>query len=165
MNSNETSGRFGTAIGAVLILAVVIFALFFMFKQPTASSTTGTMPAGGIQYAVTPLSVTRNAEGQYAVEAEIVREDAWRWVEVSVHNIGVTGHTEAAAKLVSELPKGPIPERFVLKFVSDAIDSDGKGSSLRFDLEINANKHLGLSHASSQRSNNISLEPMDALEE
>ncbi|MFT5127793.1 MAG: hypothetical protein ACI8W8_001400 [Rhodothermales bacterium] len=169
MKNTQTSGGLGIAIGAALILAIAILALFTVSRPTTAPnsapSTTGAAKAGVIDYTVTPLRVNRNSEGQLHVEAEVLRKDSSDWTEVSVHNISVTGQTKATATLISPLPTDPIPERFVLEFLCDASEGDGKGSHLRFDLNIKAEKHLGLSSGGSQRSNRISLEPMESVSE
>jgi hypothetical protein len=87
------------------------------------------------------------------------------WREVSVHNLSVTGQAKVAATLISPLPTDPIPERFVLKFLCDVSEGDAGGSHLRFDLNVKAERHLGLSKGGSQRSHTIPLTPMEAVSE
>ena len=98
------------------------------------------------------------------VELEVVSKDATTWKSVAVENISITGQSSATAKLISALSAEPIPERFVLKFETDAIDSNGAKSQLHFDLAIQATKHMGLSGGSSRNSHHIPLEPMEPLE-
>jgi len=166
MENNETkSGGIGIAIGAVIILGIVAATSLIGFGPSTTpgsgSGTAGAAPAGGIEYSLTPLRVARSSGGQIAIEAEVLRQGSWQWKSVSVQNISVTGKSGATARLISPVPKDPVPERFVLEFLCDGVDA--KGSHLQFKLDIKASRHLGLSKASGQRTQSLSLESTESV--
>jgi len=161
MKSNQTNKRFSIAIGAAVILAIVLLAWVssgFIRSSPS-SGTAGSSTADFIGYTVKPDRITRDPAGKFMVELKVVSKDATTWKSVAVENISITGQSSATAKLISALPAEPIPERFVLKFETDAIDSNGVNPQLHFDLAIQATKHMGLSGGSSRNSHHIPLEP------
>jgi hypothetical protein len=160
MKSNQTTKRLGI-VAAVVILAIVLFACLssvFVLSSPSSGAAESSS-AGVIDYTIKPSRITRDPAGKFMVEVDVVSKDAATWKSVAVENISITGQSSATAKLISASCCDPIPESFVLKFETDAIDSNGAKSQLHFDLAIQTTKHMGLSGGSRQKSHHIPLEP------
>jgi len=157
MANNERSWGLGTAAVIALILAVAVFAAVFMLRARSSAGKAGGAPTGGIAFAAKPLGMRRTPDGKSFVKIEITKKDAWHWKKIAVQNVSIAGQANATASLVSAPPPDPVPERFALEFLTTVNDAGLKGTSLRFDLKIEAAKHFGLSNAAHTSSVSIPL--------
>ena len=152
MADKKSTGWLAVAIGVVVLVLIVAFVLVSVGMLPFTS--------GGIDFAFNPLTTTRNADGSYTAEVEVVKNDQWNWNELDAEGKIVSPkHKDAEVQLVSELPSDPVPERFVLKFQIDEIDREGEAVGLRVKLRVKASKHGGLSGGSRSKSELVALEP------
>ena len=112
----------------------------------------------GIDFALKPLKATRNADGSYLAEVAVSKHDDWSWDEIEITGQIVTPmHTEMDARLVSDPPSNPVPNRFVLKFQTAAIETDGEPVNLKVKIKVRASKNAGLSSASRSMSELVKL--------
>ena len=156
MAERKSIGWLPIAIGSVVL--VLIFALVLVSVGMLQ------ITAGGIDFAFNPLTTTRNADGSYTAEVEVIKNDQWSWNELDAEGSIVSPqHKDSEVRLVSELPSDPVPERFVLKFQIDEIDSEGEAVGLRVKLMVKASKHGGLSSGSRSKSELVALEPPDNI--
>ena len=119
----------------------------------------------GIDFSFKPLKTNRNADGSYLAEVEVSKHDDWRWDEINIRGEIVTPtHNKVNARLVSDLPSDPVPERFVLTFRTDKIDGD-ESVDLRVRIKVRASKNAGLSGASRSMSELVVLEPQNVAAE
>lgn len=154
MAERKSIGWLPIAIGSVVLVLIVALVLMSVGMLPVTS--------GGIDFAFNPLTTTRNADGSYTAEVEVIKNDQWSWNELDAEGSIVSPqHKDAEVRLVSELPSDPVPERFVLKFQIDEIDREGEGEAvgLRVKLRVKASKHGGLSGGSRSKSELVALEP------
>lgn len=152
MTDKKSIGWLTIAIGSVVLVLIVAFVLVSVGMLPFTS--------GGIDFAFNPLTTTRNADGSYTAEVEVIKNDQWNWNELDVEGKIVSPkHKDAEVQLVSVLPSDPVPERFTLKFQIDNFDGDGEPVSLRVNLRVKASKHGGLSGGTRSNSELVRLEP------
>jgi len=152
MADQKSIGWLPVAIGCVVLVLVVAIVLVSVGMLPVMS--------GGIDFAFNPLTTTRNTDGSYTVEVEVIKNDQWSWNDLDAEGkILSLKHKDAEVRLVSELPSDPVPERFVLKFQLDKIDGDVESVSLSVKLRVQASKHGGLSGGSQSKSELVTLQP------
>lgn len=140
-----------------LVVAIVVLVLVVAFVLKSVGMLSAT--SGGIDFAFRPLTTTRNADGSYTAEVEVIKSDQWSWNELDVEGKKVlSNNKDAEVRLVSELPSDPVPERFVLKFQIDEFDNRGEAVRLRVKLRVKASKHGGFSSGSRSKSELVTLE-------
>jgi hypothetical protein len=152
MSDKKSIGWAPVAIGSVVLLLIATF----------VAASIGMLSGipGGIDFTFKPLKTTRNDDGSYSAEVEVLKHDDWSWDELDAEGEIVSPkQKDAEVRLVSELPSDPVPERFVLKFQIDEIDGDVESVGLRVKLRVNASKHGGLSGGSRSVSELFTLEP------
>ncbi|MBI1371366.1 MAG: hypothetical protein GC159_01200 [Phycisphaera sp.] len=171
MNDRESSGVVTTIVVLVgggfvfmLVLAVLLFtgmrssSSMSATPTPTAPTTTASSAVsptpGGVDYTVTPVSITRNAAGGYVVEAEIAKTDDWNWDSVAIDQVAVIAGNNPAltARVVTPPPTKSVPDTFVVKIETDPIAPEATDAHLRFSLNIHMSKYLGATKGSSSRS-------------
>lgn len=162
--TSDTNPSFPLLPIILCVLALVVgLVLWFGVPGPAAPGTAGAPAAAkGINYGIELVSAKRTPEGRYAVQIEFCQEDAWHWEAFSLQGITVIGTSRTKAELVSPLPSDPIPDCFKLEFLSDAVDQNAGELHLALEINIKAKRHLGLSGASSHKTQSVAFPASDA---
>lgn len=153
------------AIGSVVLLATFSAVLLVNFGfVMVPAGTTQVAYTGGIDFTSNPVATpTRNPDGSYTAEVEVSKSDQWHWDELEVEATIVSSEDkrqlieDTKVRLVSELPRAPVTEHFVLRFQIDRLDSESV--ELRGNLKVKASKHFCFFGGTKSQTKIISLQP------
>lgn len=168
MSDHKPSMLVPILAGGALAVVLVVGLLGLIVLRPAspASPSSATSP-GGVDFTVTPRSITRNAAGGYVVEAEIARTDDWTWDAVTISDLVVIARDQAdiPARVIAAPPARPVPGKFVVRIETDPIGPDVFDARLRFTVNVDVSRNFGLTKGNSSRSQAIPLEPTPPVDE
>ena len=183
MQDDHTAAWMPLAIGAILFVVLSLGAVTFLFlarpspapapatvSVPLSSvgASAGRAPSRGIDFTLTPRTATRQTDGKYIIEVEVDKNDDWDWqtFDVSKMTILLSDHADSktslpAVRLLSPLPTNPVPDHFVLRFETDAIDAS-RNPSMRIAVEVQATQNLGTSSGNASKTTLIRFNELPA---